>query len=409
VTNRSDIDLDDLRELLARHPPTTEPREHATARFHLGTTLLDVGATGEAVEHLVVAARTFDEQGAATEHARAANMLGVALRESGRLDDAAIAFASAAEVFDRHGDVAECGAALYNLGLVERDRDDPDAALELFAAAAEILDRADALPQAAAARRERGSVLLTQGETAASVDLLTEAVAVARQSGDLAALGYASTLLGLAHLATDRCRAAVNTLRDAVGAHPREIRPGPHSVAKANLALAYERAGEVTRARLVANQTLAGTDVPAHAAEVAAGVLARHPSEAGDLARVLDEEPPETWAGTVRAEVTRWAATEPAAMDAEVEAWIGAVLERPLVQQELLAAWLGALLELPPEVIERVAASTVRALASLPAGAEDAFRRSASRAMARFHVPQLERLRDTFDRAAVGTGGERWV
>lgn len=400
MQNRTEVTNAELHELLATHPADEAPLEHATARFHLGTSLISSGEIDEAQEHLTEAARVFQREGERSDEGKAVNMLGVALRDAGRTEQAAAAFATAAQIFDEEGDVAECGAALYNLGLAKRDTEDPEAAIELFSAAATIFEEAGVTAQTSAARRELGTTLLGQGEHERAREVLAEAVAWGRTAGDLAALGYASTMLGLTYLAMDRCDEAIAALRDAVGAHPRNIRGEAYAVAKANLAVAYERGGDTPRARLSARQVLVLDDVPESAREVAQAVLDRRPGESGDLARVLVDEPRERWEGLVREEVIRWVETDEETRRAEVGAWMAAVAEDREQTQDLLEAWFGAMLELPPESMDRLVASTVIALGQLPPEVGERFPRDANRAMARFHTPQMMRLQSAFEETA---------
>ena len=63
-------------------------------------------------------------------------------------------------------------------------------------------------------------------------------------------------------------------------------------------------------------------------------------------------------------------------------------------------AWLGGLLELPPEWMETLIRSALEVLGSRDAAAKERFRADVSSAAARFHVPQLLRLEETFRRIA---------
>src|ERR687898_3483784 len=190
----------------------------------------------------------------------------------------------------------EEGAALHNLGLVTRDPDVFRAARDRFAAAGEKRHEA-------AAARELGALMLEHGEPTQAEPLLREAMALAERAGDLAGLGAAANGLGLALLALGRTDEAAACFRASAGAHGRGVRPAEHAMAKANLALACERAGEVRRARLAARQALAVASAPAPVRAQAESLLGRVPDEPGDLAAVLAQEPADARLAVAREEL----------------------------------------------------------------------------------------------------------
>lgn len=400
MTNGSDDPIELLRAELDRYPADRYPVQNATTRFHLGTLLLDADRCDEALEELVAAAALFDPGDLPVEHAKAANMAGVALRTLGRTDDAAGAFAAAARIFDAEGETGECGAALYNLGVIERERDDREASEEVLGAARRILEQAGRTAQAAAAARELGAMLVAHDEAERALPILDRAAELAAESADHATIGSCENVRGLALLALGEVEAAVEALRSAAGAHPRTIRPDGHAMAKANLALAYERTGADHRARLAARQAIATPQAPAPVADQAEETLRRLPDGHGDLLAVLAEEPPEAWPGILGEEIARWAAEDPVARRRESAALAAALADPARDSVDLAEVWLGGLLELPPEPMERLVVSFLDAVGELDEAGREEVRRTVSSGMVRFHGPQWMRLEDSFDRLA---------
>lgn len=368
--------IEELEARIAQHPAGRYPVQNATASFHLGGLLAGAGRGDEAADALARSAELFGRAGLREERAKALNALGAALRVSGRDAEAAAAFHEAAVEFAELGLATEEGAALHNLGLVSREPDRFREARSRFAAGGEVRHEAAAL-------REFGSVLLERGELAEAEAALTEAASLAERAGDLAGLGAAANALGLAQLALGRCDEAATSFRSSAGAHGRGVRPADHAMAKANLALARERLGDEPRARLAARQALAVPGVPAPVRAQAEALLARLPDEAGDLARVLADEPEESRLAVARDELVRWAETAPADRRREAEAWVAGAAP------ELAEPLLGALLELPPDAMAAIAAD-------LAACADERFRKAVERASARYPVPQLLRLQESF-------------
>ena len=371
--------MDAVRELEARldqYPPDRYPVQNATTSFHLGGLLADIGRTDEAVAALSRAVDLFAQAGLAVERAKALNGLGAALRLSGAEKRAAAAFSEASTAFRSAGLPLDEGAALHNLGLVTREPSSFRRAQAQFAAGGER--RAEA-----AAARELGAVLLERGEAREAEAVLAEAQALAERAGDLAGLGASANVRGLALLALHRDTDAEAAFRDAIGAHARGVRPAEYAMAKANLALAHERAGDARRARLAARQALAVAEAPAPVRAQASAILARVPPGRGDAVAVLLDEHEEARPAVLREELARWSDVADDELTAEVEAW---VVTAPPDLAELL---LGALLELPPASMERLAAHFV-------AAADAGFRNATERAAVRFPSPQLLRLEEAF-------------
>ena len=368
--------IEELEARVAQHPAGRYPVQHATASFHLGALLVDAGRGDEAATALARSAELFGRAGLREERAKALNALGAALRIAGREGDAAAAFREAASAFAGLGLKPEEGAALHNLGLVSREPAHFREARSRFAAAGEVRHEAAAL-------RELGGVLLEHGELAEAEAALTEALELAERAGDLAGLGAAANALGLAQLALGRPGEAATSFRSSAGAHGRGVRPADHAMAKANLALACERLGDGPRARLAARQALAVPGAPEPVRAQAEALLARLPDEAGDLARVLAEEPEESRLAVAREELVRWSEAAAADRRREAEAWVAEAAP------ELAEPLLGALLELPPAPMTAIAAD-------LAACADERFRVAVERASARFPPPQLFRLQEAF-------------
>lgn len=375
-------------------------------QFHLGVTLLEAGRDEPAAVALGVAAELFDPAEHAVEHAKALNMLGVAHRSRGQLTAAADSFRQAADLFDQQSRPLEHAAALFNLGLVQRDRGEHEEAAASFRAAWDGFSAGGPPAQSSAAARELGVTLLQLGKIDDAVEVLEQAKELAGQAGELAALGAAANALGLAQLTAERAEAAVEAFRAAVGAHPRTVRPVDYAMAKANLALAYELAGDPPRARLSARQALAVEALPSAVTEQAGALLARLPEASDDLLVVLDQEPSDRWMDEARPEVTRWVSADPDERRAAASAWITGQLARADVAIELAQAFLGVLLELPPDAMTAVIRATVEALQTHDPEDRQRFRGQVGRAMARFHIPQWQRLQHEFERLAAEVGDD---
>jgi tetratricopeptide (TPR) repeat protein len=392
--------IDEFEQRVARYPAERYPVQHATAQFHLGVALTNAGAPEEGRRALERAVDLFAQAGLAAERAKALNALGAALRDVGDAEGAARAFAEAAEAFAERQLPLEEAAALFNVGLVRRDPEPLRRARALF-------EEGNAVAQTAAAARELGAVLLELGEVEEAAAALDEAATLADRAGDEAGRGGAANALGLARLAAGRTNEAVELFRAAAAAHPRSVRPAEFAMAKANLALAYEQAGDAPRARLAARQALgiASVRVPVAVAAQAEGVLARLGPIGDDLGLVLEAAPAEQRAAIVREEVVRSSDAPPAQRSLDGVFWVETQLARP----ELAEPWLAALLELPPPAMEDVIRSVLAALPGRTPAHAERFRLDVVAATARFHVPQLERLRATFERMAAELGqDETW-
>jgi tetratricopeptide (TPR) repeat protein len=398
-----------IRELegrLARYPADRYPVQHGTAAFHLGVVLVDAGRHEEGELALARAAELLDPDGLPVEHATALNARGAALRLLGRHEEAAAAFTQASRGFAAAERPLERGAAEFNLGLVQRELGVPDDALTALGRARELLDPTAAPAQACAAAREEAATLLTLGRLGDAAAVAGEAEELAVRAGDEAGRGASANVRGLALLGLEQPEDAAAAFRDAAAASPRSVRPDGYAMAKANLALALERAGDAPRGRLAARQALGVAGGPPPVREQARAVLERLGDRPGDLLRVLDDEPRDAWPAVLREEVARWADAAEAERDGELEQWVGGLLARPAAVDDLAEAWLGVVLELPPQAMDAVLAAALRALEPHPPREHARFRATVERASARFHVPQLLRLRDTFARLAHGLGVE---
>lgn len=407
MTGHQDLDarLRELRDQLLRYRADRHPLEHAMLQFHLGTTLLQAGQLEPAERALRVAAELFDPDDHPVEHAKSTNMLGVALRDAGRPDAAREAFNDAAERFARAELPLEEGAARHNVGLVLRDRGHDDAAVGSFERAWELL-RGGPPGQAAAAARELGAALLQTGRHEDAVVVLAEAIELASKAGDRPGMGAAANALGLAHLADDAHEEAVEAFRTALACHPRRVRPEAYAMAKANLALAFERLDDPVPARLAARQARRTPAAPAPVVGQATAVLERLGDPDDDLMVALDRTEEGAWAGEIRDELLRWLDVDADERRATCGAWVDGQVARDARGIELAAAYLDVILELPPEAMETLIRATLEALQDRDPEVREAFRRHVSRAMARFNVPQWMRLKDTFNRLAEDVGDD---
>lgn len=395
-----------LEAELARHPAGRAPIEHATALFHLGTVLTGQGRLKEAEDALRRAVELFGARARRVERAKALVALGAALRQQGRPGEGVLHFEEAAKTFGAAEMGAEQAAALFNLGLVSADTGRDESALEAFLSAQRLFDAVASPAEAGAARREVGAVLLRLGEPDRALPVLGEAVDLAERAGDYAGAGGGANILGLAQLALGRASEAVGSFQRASGEFPESRQPQEFAMAKANLALAYERSGDHERARLAAQRARCATQVsPAVGAQVEA-VLARLGSPAGDLVVVLDTEPAARWPAVVRDETTRWVRISERDRTRELSAWIEGQAARPDRGVELAEALLGALFELPPREMLKLARTLLRALHDADQQRSALVRSQISRAMARFGVPQWMRLRDAFNSIERELGGE---
>ncbi len=394
-----------LVERLRRYPVERYPVQHATTQFHLGSVLLHAGDTGAALEALTAARDAFAHAGLRLEQAKATVVLGVALRAAGRSDEAVAAFSTAGDELGALAQPAEQAAASYDLGLVLQDVGDLLGAHAAWTTARELFLSAGYPAQAAAAARDHGASLLTMGEVEAARPLLERATSLAERAGDDAGAGAAANVLGLAHLAAREPAAAVTALRRASSAFPRGSRPAEHAMVKANLALAHEQAGNQARARLAARQALA---VPSAAGTVrtqAQQILARLPGQAHeDLLAVLDVEHREQWVGVIRDEVLRVAELPGDDRRALLGGFLDGVLARAGASYDLVESLLQVVLELPPRTYGSIVATVVDACAGRPERDGERLRAVISSALARFALPQWQRLVATLNAAATAAG-----
>lgn len=398
-------EADVLTERLTRYPPDGYPVQHATTQFHLGSVLLQSGESEGARSALTAARDLFDACGMRLEQAKANVMLGVALRTTDQPDQAAATLSTARAALAELDQPAEEAAASYNLGLVLQDAGEPAAARVAWTLAGQLFLAAGYPAQAAASAREHGASLLAEGEVEAAVVLLAEATELADNAGDPAGAGAAANALGLAHLAAQQPADAITALRRALADFPRSVRPADNAMVKANLGLAYEQVGDGPRARLAARQALALGSAPAAVRAQAEQLLARRPGDASaDLLNVVDAEPPDEWLGLLREEVLRAVEVPDRARRDIVRGFVDGLLTRPDTAYDLAETLLQAVLELPPRAYDLLASALAESCADRPG--EDAARLHAviSSAMARFAIPQWQRLAATLNNAARAAG-----
>ena len=399
----ADSEREVLAERLGRYPVQRYPVQHATTQFHLGTLLLHAGETAGALRSLIAAADVFERVGMRPEQAKATLMVGVALRTVGRLDDAAAALASAGAVLDTLDLPAEQAAAAYDLGLVRQDIGDLEGARAAWSRARQLFLAAGYPAQAAAAARDHGASLLAAGRSSDAAALLEQAVALAERAGDRPGEGMAANALGLARLAEGQPDAAVEVLGRALAAFPRSVRPAEHAMAKANLALAHEDAGRVAHARLAARQALAVSSAALTVRSQARALLDRQPGEATeDLLTVLDTEDRGQWVPLLREEMLRTTELPRAERCAVVGGFLAGALSRPGSAYELVESLLHVVIELPPSTYQLLV--TAIADAEGMTGNPERLRTVVGSAMARFALPQWQRLATGLNVAAEAAG-----
>lgn len=403
-------ELDVLTQRLGRYPADRYPVQHATAQFHIGSVLLHTGHAEPAAGALRRARDLFAATGMRLERAKATVMLGIALRSLGQPGQAATAFAEAATALAELDRPADHAAAHYNLGLARQDLGDPAGARAAWSAAFDLFRSAGHPARAAAAARDHGASLLAEGEPAAALPLLDAAVRLAEQAGDEAGVGAAANTLGLVRLAVGDLPGAVAALRRAQAAFPRTVRAAEHAMVQANLALAYEHLGDPPRARRAARQALGVADAAAAVCAQAESVLSRLAGgePAADLLAVLDAEEPAGYVGILRDEVARLLDGPAAERHRLVGDFLTGLLRRPGRALDLAEALLHVVIELPPPSYEAMVESVVRAGAGRADGEADRLRAVLDSALARFALPQWQRLVGALDAAAVAAGEPGW-
>ena len=396
---------DVLVERLTRYPVDRYPVQHATTQFHLGSVLLHAGANDQALESLTAAREVFAGAGMRLEQAKATMMLGIAQRGAGRLEEATQAFADAEAHLETLDQPAEQAAAAYNLGLVHHDSADIEAAHAAWTRAQELFLTAGYPAQAGAAARDHGGSLLAAGQVAESLPLLEQALTLAELAADAAGTGAAANALGLAHLAAGDPTAAVSALRRALGEFPRSVSPADYAMVKANLALAHQQAGEPAPARLAARQALAVTGAAAPVRAQARQLLAPDPGcTHEDLLTVLDARDPAQWVAVIREEVVRVAESPPDALATLVRGFLDGLLERPGASYDLAESLLHVVLELPPATYGLLVSAVVNSCSHRPAEEVDRLHSVLGSAMARFAMPQWQRLAASLNAAAEVAG-----
>lgn len=398
-------DEETLEDRLKRYPVERYPLQHATTQFQIGSARLHAGEPEPAIPALLVARRVFDAAGLALEAAKATMMLGIGWRAAGRLPDAAEAFRAAEAALGAVNQPAECAAAAYNLGLVLQEQAELDAARDAWSRAQALFLEAGFVAQAGAAAREHGASLLTGGDVDAALAVLQEALDLAERAGDDVGLAAAANVLGLAHLGAGDAKAAIGVLARGLAFVPRTLRPADHAMIKANLALACDRSGDAPRARLAALQVRAVPSAAAPVRALAGEVLSRlaGPSPAADLFSLLDADRGEERLALVRDEVLRAAALSPAHRTEWFVGFLDGALERE--ESHAIAETLFAvLLEVPPATYGGLIESLVAGWARLSGEKADRAKATLESAMARFALPQWQRLAATINAALEAAG-----
>ena len=395
---------EDLTARLRRFPVDRYPVQHATTQFHLGSERLHAGDAKAALTALTAASEVFEQTGMRLEQAKADVMLGIGLRTAQRRSEAVTVFVRAETALAALGAATEQAAAAYNLGLVHQDAGDLPAAYNAWQRARELFVAGGYPAQAAAAARDQGAALLSDGHPDDALPLLQQALDLADRGGDEGGVGAAANALGLAHLAVGDPTAAIVALRRSLGAFPRVVRPGDHAMVKANLALAHEQAGDDARARLAARQALALAAPPPVRVQ-AQEVLARLAADAvDDLWLVLDDGVPEASPGVLREELLRGLDLGAGADTLVVRGFLEGLLDRPGRSYELAESFLQVVLELPPRPYGHLVEAVVASCAVQSDSGAERLRSVLGSAMARFAMPQWQRLAASLNDAALAAG-----
>ncbi len=394
-----------LAARLRRYAPDRYPVQHATTQFHLGSMLLQSGDTAAGVDALRTARDLFAHVGMKLEQAKATLMMGVALRTAGQFEEASDAFRAALALLGELEQPAEQGAAAYNLGLVRQDLGDASGAHAAWSEARRLFLSGGYPAQASGAARDHGASLLNRGDATEALPLLEEALELAARAGDEQLVGSAANVLGLAQVAAGDPVAAASSLQRAAAAFPRSLRPAEHAMAKANIALAHEQAGDADRARLAARQALAVAGAAAPVRTQARRILARLGNDASDdLLSVLDTEERVRWVPVIRDEVLRAVDLSREQRNDIIRRFLDGVLARPASSYELSQDLLHVVLELPPQPYALLVASIVEGCAARPEEDTDRLHEVISSAMARFAMPQWQRLAASLNAAEEAAG-----
>lgn len=384
-----------LRRRLRERPADRFPIDHATTRYHLGVALAARDDLDGAEESLVEAAHLFEGRLPA-EWAKVLNALGAILRARGRPGAAEDAFGHAARVFGEQGLALDEAAAWFNLGLVTLDQGAVETARQWFEQAAGGFPADTAPLQRSAALREQGGAVLVLGRAEEALPLLQEARRLAETEPHPDTVAAASNVAGIALLELDRVDDARSSFAAAVANAPPGTRPEMQAMARANLALAYQLAGDRHRARLLARQVLTMPAAVAAVVDQAHEIIARVGDRPGGFVRLLLETPDEERIPLTRAEMARWLRLDDRRRTREVGAWIDEQPSDRTSRASIAEPWLATLLELPPSDLTALADAVDTALRDRPAEDAEAFRTGVSAAMIRFHEPQWRRLRVAF-------------
>ncbi len=386
----ADFSLEKLQRALERFPRDRFPVKHAFIQRQIGLVSASNGEFADAEAAFRFALEIYGED-LPVERGDTLNALGAVLRDSGRLEKAAEAFQKAITLLTPTKQVAESGIAHYNLGLVLRELGSESEASAAFELAVASLKPESHPSELGAALRELGSILLTGGKLDEALSFLKRSLDLAAGGGDRAGLGASANLLGLARLALGDGEGATESFAESASAHALTLRPEGHTMAKANLALAYEATGRLDRARLSAQQALSVDAAPSMVTQQAQAILERLGPDY-NLHVVLDNEPTAGWGGILRDEIGHWARLDQPRRRELAISWITGQTSRPETAVERLEVLFNAMLELSPESFDLIAGALVEATLSLDEKTSAAFYASSSRAAAYFQVPQMTRI-----------------
>ncbi|MBA2738049.1 MAG: hypothetical protein H0U47_00060, partial [Nocardioidaceae bacterium] len=137
----------------------------------------------------------------------------------------------------------------------------------------------------------------------------------------------------------------------------------------------------------------------------ARALLARQPAGAADdLLTVLDAEDRDQWVPVIREEMVRAVELTSAQRCAVVSVVLDGALARPGVSSDLVESLLQVVIEAPPQTYEPLVSAVVAACAGRSEPETQRLRAVIGSAMARFALPQWQRLAASLNAAARAAG-----
>jgi class 3 adenylate cyclase/predicted ATPase len=221
----------------------------AQLKFQLARALTVHGEFEAALGSALDAERIFQEQGDLRGLASTMRVLGDTYRSLDRLDDAARALRHGLELAERVGNVEEIGGCLLNLGIVEAMRDAKDQALVCFRRAVEEFEQIGHASGRAMAYNNLAYTLTLCEEYEEALVYCERALELARSIGYSWTIAVSYDTMASIALARGNYDEAVVRAEEAATLHL-ELGAVPDAAQAFEVAAtAYERAGDVERAR----------------------------------------------------------------------------------------------------------------------------------------------------------------